>query len=223
MKTEKDLNATNQLIKVIRGEAFSMPQMETSGESESAVAVTVSSTHAGWWTWGKIFTLVLIFTVISFTFLSVSFLSGEIKDLENKKNELLRMQKQMVTPPELSTVWKQKEELAQKLDSVSSFLSTQRPYVSSLLKEISNIFPKNCFLNRLYLFFPSQELSINDTAITIEATLVDYTSYRGADLSNVVKSIEDSPLFTQARIGYQDRAMLFNHRTIDFQIDFSLE
>jgi hypothetical protein len=222
MKTEKDLNATNQLIKVIRGEAFSMPQMEDSDESGS-VPVAVSNNRAGWWTWGKIFILVLFFSMISFVFLSVSFLSGEIKDLENKKNELLNLQKEMGTPPELSTIWKQKEELSQRLDSVSSFLSTQRPYVSSILKEISNIFPKNCFLNRLYFFSPFQEFSTYDTTITIEATLVDYTSYRGTDLSNVIKSIEDSPLFMQARIGYQDRSKLFNHRTIDFQVDFSLE
>jgi hypothetical protein len=222
MKTDRDLNSTNQLIKVIRGEAYSMPQVETSGEKES-VAVAVSNTHTGWWTRGKIITLVLFFSMISFTFLSVSFLSGEIKDLENMKNELLSMQKQIGTPPELSTVWKQKEELAQRLDSVSSFLSAQRPYVSSLLKEISNIFPKNCFLNRLNLFIPSQEFSIHYTTLTIEATLVDYTPYRGADLSNVIKSIEGSPLFMQTRIGYQDRSMLFNYRTIDFQLDFSLE
>lgn len=222
MKTDRDLNATNQLIKVIRGEAYSMPQVEDSGERGS-VAVAVSNTHTGWWTWCKIITLALFFGMISFTFLSVSFLSGEIKDLENKKNELLSLQKQIGAPPELSTVWKQKEDLAQRLDSVSSFLSAQRPYVSSLLKEISNIFPKNCFLNRLHLFIPSQEFSINDTTITIEATLVDYASYRATDLSNVIKSIEDSPLFMQPRIGYQDRSMLFNYRTIDFQIDFSLE
>ena len=222
MKTEKDLNATNQLIKVIRGESSAMPRVEASEQSES-VAIAVSNTHAGWWTWGKIFILVLFFSIISFTFLSVSFFSGEIKDLENKKNELSGLQKQIGTPPELSIAWEQKEELAQRLDSVSSFLSAQRPYVSSLLKEISSIFPKNCFLNRLYLIFPSSELSIDNTTITIEATLVDYSTYRGADLSNVIKAVDDSPLFTQARIGYQDRSTLFNHRTIDFQIDFSLE
>lgn len=222
MKTEKDLNSTNQLIKVIRGESSAMPKVEASEQSES-VANAVSNTHAGLWTWGKIFILVLFFSIISFTFLSVSFFSGEIKDLENKKNELSGLKKQIGTPPELSIAWEQKEELAQRLDSVSSFLSAQRPYVSSLLKEISNIFPKNCFLNRLYLIFPSHELSIDNTTITIEATLVDYSTYSGADLSNVIKAVDDSPLFTQARIGYQDRSTLFNHRTIDFQIDFSLE
>jgi hypothetical protein len=222
MKNDRDLNATNQLIKVIRGESYSIPKAELS-ENGKKVVVTESNTRTGWWTLGKIVTLVLVFSMISFTFLSVSFLSGEIKDLEAIKNELVDLQKQVEIPPGSITLWKQKEELADKLNTISSFLSTQRPYVSSLIKEISNIFPKNCFLNRLHIFIPSQEFSTHGTTLTVEATLVDFLPYSGIDLSKVIRSIDDSPLFMQTRIGYQDRSMLFNYRTIDFQLDFSLE
>ena len=110
MKTDKDLNATNQLIKVIRGEAYSMPQTGHP-EGEETIAVTVSNAHTGWWTWGKIVSLVLILGLISFTFLSVSFLSGEIKNLENIKNELVDLDKQIGIPSESGSLWKKKDYL----------------------------------------------------------------------------------------------------------------
>ena len=220
MKTDRDLNATNQLIRVIRGEVYSIPQPGTSGQGES---VAIQPDHGGWRTWWKIVILFLIFCMITFTFLSVSFLSGQVRNLEATRQKLADLTSQVNASTGPSEMWAQKEKLAEKINVITSFLSEPRPYASSIIKEISHIFPKNCFLNRLHIFIPSEEFSDKVTTLSLEATLVENTLLRGADLSKVVRSIEASPLFTKPKIGYQDRSVLFKYQTIDFQLEFSLE
>ena len=221
MKTDKDLNATNQLIKVIRGEAYSIPQERP---SQKEGPVEIQRVHPGWWIGGKVFSLILIVAcMIIFTFLSVSYLSRDIKDLESRQEKLAGFHRQIMVPSEISILSKKNEELAASIDAISSVFSAQRPYVSSLIKEISHIFPKNCFLNRLQIYIPPEELSEHQTALTIEGTLAENALLGGVDLSHVLRSIEASPLFAQTRVGYQDKSILFNYRTVDFQIDFSLE
>ena len=220
MKSDKDLNATNQLIRVIRGEVYSIPQEGTAEKRES---VAIRADHALWRTGWKIVILFLIFFMITFTFLSVSFLSGQVRNLEATRQKLASLKTQIKVPAEPIDLWSQKEKLAEQIDSIASFLSEPRPYASSLIKEISHILPKNCFLNRLHIFISSHEFSDKGTTLSIEATLVENAFLRGADLSKLVRSVDDSPLFAQPKIDYQDRSMLFNYRTIDFKLDFSLE
>jgi len=222
MKTDRDLNATNQLIKVIRGDAYSIPS-EGGSAHENTDAAGLAE-HASVWRWGRMVIAPLVLLIVSFTFLSVSFLAGQIKNLEAARGKLATMRQQIEVPPEPGSLWEQKAEIVERVDSFRRFLTGPRPYVSSLLKEISHILPKNCFLNRVHIFIPSYELTAHGATLSIEATLVDDApSYRDADVTPVIKAIEASPLFAQARIGYQDRSILFNNRTIDFQLDFSLE
>jgi len=224
MKTDRDLNATNQLIKVIRGEAYSIPSESDSSHENTGAAGPAG--HAGVWRWGRMVIVPLVLLIVSFTFLSVSFLAGQIKNLDATRAKLATMRQQIETSPEPGSLWEQKAELVERIDSFHKFLTGPRPYVSSLLKEISHILPKNCFLNRVHIFIPSHELAAHGATLSVEATLVDDTptpSYRDADVTPVIKAIEASPLFDQTRIGYQDRSILFNYRTIDFQLDFSLE
>ncbi|MGA1844365.1 MAG: PilN domain-containing protein [bacterium] len=222
MKTDRDLNATNQLIKVIRGEAYSIPSERDSVHEDAATAGPAR--HAGLGRWWRMAIALLVLLIVCFTFLSVSFLAGQIKNLEAVRGKLAAMRQQIEAPPEPVSLWEQRAELVERIDSFREFLMGPRPYVSSLLKEISHILPKNCFLNRVHIFIPSYELASHRASLTVEATLVNDTpSYRNADVTPVIKAIEASPLFAQTRIGYQDRSILFNYRTIDFQLDFSLE
>jgi len=221
MKTDKDLNATNQLIKVIRGQAYSIPQERP---SQKEGPVSIQSEHPGLWLGGKILSLILVVVcMIIFTFLSVSYLSRDIEDLENRLSKLAGLHRQIMLPSGISILSKKNEELAAGIDAISSVFSAQRPYVSSLIKEISHIFPKNCFLNRLQVYIPPEDLSENPTTLTIEGTLAENALLGSVDLSQVLRSIEASPLFTQTRVGYQDKSILFNYRTVDFQIDFTAE
>lgn len=220
MKTsDKDIIATNQLIKVIRGEASTLLNDAQSEEN----LIDSKSYKAKSTIRGKIAVISLILGMIFFTFLSIYYFSGEIDHLENMKEELVLNNKRIISPVEPSGIWKQKRELSERIDAVSHVLTVNRPYVSSLLKEISYVLPKNCLLNRLHVFLPSKELDNQDTTFAMEATVIEDPPFSGVDLTDVVDSVDASPLFGHIKVGYQDRSELFNYRTIDFQLNFSLE
>ncbi len=225
MKTpDKDIISTNQLIKVIRGDANSLSDEFTEEGKEQASHQAADKEKE---VFLKKTTLILLFVLmILFTFLSIQYMSKEIKDIETLRDELIFVQKNRVSP-----VWSDaildnldnKDGFEIRINSLYHDLRDKNIYVSSFVKEISHILPPNCFLNQLNILIPSVKPYAKGAIISIEATLVDDHSFLNFDLANVIKSIEDSLLFDNVKIGYQNISNLFDYRTINFQMSFSLE
>ncbi|MBN2373506.1 hypothetical protein JXL19_06955 [bacterium] len=221
-KTDKDIIATNQLIKVIRGESSTLMH-DTQSQSEEGIIDSKPNNKVKISNRFKIALVSLLIGMMFFTFFSIYYFTGDIGNLENIKEYLEINSQKIAFPVEPSGLWKHKKELSERIDAASRVLTVNRPYVSSLLKELSIILPKNCFLNRLHIFLSSKQTDNQDTTFTMEATIIEDSDFSGFDLADIVNSIDASPLFGHIKVGYQDRSELFDYRTINFQVSFSLE
>lgn len=220
--TDKDITTTNQLIKVIKGDALSLSEHIDDKHQDPSEAYGCEDMK-----WGLKKLILIFFILISFfSFLSIKYFSGNIDNLLKEKNGLASLQKGFPRHSEPSLSVAQKVKLAQEIDSIYNAITDKRPYISSIIKELLYILPKNCYLNRLYILQPAGDYSfgsLRSSTLSLEATLINGASSTGEDLSDVLQAIESSPVFTDIKVGYQDRSALFNNKAIDVQLSFCLE
>jgi hypothetical protein len=217
---EGDIIATNRLINVIKGDSRSLFEEELN--KERAINEDEVNGRERQWS-SRVFMMIgVIVVMISFALMSIWYLLGAIRHLEGERDKLLILEKGEPTLPIPFPV-NERIDLTEKVNVLCQELSAERPYVSSVIKEITHILPNNCFLNRLQIMPPAGNDTGKTLRLFIEGTLIEGPSFAAIDISNIVKSLEDSPLFQRVSIGYQDRSHLFHYRSIDFQLGFSLE
>lgn len=220
MKTDHELTSTNQLIKIIRGEASAFP-VEMMHKEKSTITLPGEQAMKLKAYYRAIF--LLLVCMIIFTFISVPYLSVRINDLARARDTVVVRQEELNSLIKSVYMWEHDIEKADMINSLYTYLTTPRPYISNTIKEISHLMPQNCYVTDLNISFSSGQSLQQIGNISMKATLVDDPSFAqpGAPLSQICYIIENSDLFSEVRIRDQASSSLFNYNAVDFQMEFS--
>lgn len=217
---EKDIIATKQLIKVIRGDSISLDQ--ESAQLNNVPDRSDAIRHHGFRTQQTILVVFITFMIL-FSILSIHFFTQKIVNLENRRDKMLFIRQDSAFYTFSETSQKQQKEVIALLDSLYCNLTQRKMFFSSMLKEISLILPDYCVLNNLNILVTDQYTDITKAVISMEGILDEDKFSGGTDISEFVKLINGSPLFQNVEIGYQNRSDFNDYHFINFQLTFNRE